>query len=60
MSVLGVLVGFLAVRVGCLGMLFSFLVFSHFVMMGSLAVVVRRRLVVSGCIVMVLACGVLH
>ena len=47
-------------RVGCLGMLFSFLVFSHFVMMGSLAVVVRRRLVVSGCIVMVLACGVLH
>ena len=57
-SVLGVLVCRLAVRVGCFSMLLSFLVLSRFVVMDSFAVVVHRGLVMAGSIVVVLTGGV--
>ena len=58
MSVLGLLLCCLTVFVSGNGVLLCFLVLSNFVMMNSFAVVVCRCLVVPGCIVVVLTCGV--
>jgi hypothetical protein len=59
-SVLGVLMCFLTMFVSGHSMLLCFFVFSLFVMMDGFAVVMCRCLVVSGCLVVVLACGVFH
>ena len=60
MSVLRTLMCCLTVFVSRNSMLLGFFVLSHFVVMDSFTVVVRRRLVMAGCIVVVLAGGMFH
>ena len=60
MSLLGMFVCLLTVFMSCNSMLLSFFVLSHFVMMTSFAVVMCRRLVMPGCIVVVLTGGMFH
>jgi hypothetical protein len=60
MSVLGMFMCLLTVFMSRNSMLLSFFVFSLFVMMNSFTVVVCRRLVMPGCIVMVLAGSMFH
>jgi hypothetical protein len=60
MSVLGVFMCLLTVFMSRNGMLLSFFVLSHFVVMKSFTVVVCRCLVMSGCVVVVLAGRMFH
>lgn len=60
MSVLAVFMCLLTVFVSGSTMLFCFFVFSLLVMMNRFAVVMCRRLVMPGCIVVGLTCGMFH
>jgi hypothetical protein len=60
MGLLGMLVGKLAVLVSCDRMLLGLFVLSRFVVMDSFAVVVCRRLVMSGCSMVVFAGSMFH
>ena len=60
MSVLAVFMGLLTVFLSGSTVLLCLFVFSLFVMMHGFAVVMGRRLVMTGCIVVGLTCGMFH